>query len=243
MILADVHTLRAWLPEVDEDTWARLLIAASSNLAWAESPDSDHAAAFAREVERLGDRHQDYSEDLYQVEYVQIVKAGLGLLGGRTGAFAGIFQLLSISWDEQGPEFRARFRAYVGQIAQDPRGSLACLDQIHSVVPAVLGRLSTLLGGLDFEEYRFIGSNVFAEIAPVIERFLKATGWTDYRPSGRTCCGSASARRSRRASAPGRWPSGPNSSSPARTPWPRPSPETGPCGHVYRACENHLGRS
>jgi hypothetical protein len=180
LILADVQTLRVWLPEVDEDSWARLLLAASTNLAWAESPDSDRAATFAREVERLGDRHRDYSEDLYQVEYVQMVKAGLGLLGGRTGAFSGIFQLLSISWDERGPEFRTRLRSYSGQIAQDTRASLACFDHIHAVAPVVLARLSTLLGDLDFEEYRYIGSTLLAEVAPGIERFLSASGWTDY---------------------------------------------------------------
>jgi hypothetical protein len=180
LILADVNTLRDWLPEADEDCWARLLLAASTNLGWAVGSHSDQAAAFAREVEQLGDRHQDYSDDLYQVEYVQIVKSGLSLLGGRTGAFAGIFQLLAISWDEQGPEYRARFRSYVGQISQDPRASLACLDHIHSVAPAVLSRLSTLLGALDYEEYQYIGPKVFDEVSPVIERFLASSPWTDY---------------------------------------------------------------
>ena len=180
LILADVNTLRDWLPVADESAWARALLAASTNLAWAERPDGDHASAFAGEVERLGHRSRDYSDELHQLEYVQVVKSGLDRLGGRSGAFGGIHQLLAISWDEQGPEFRARSRSYVDQIAHDPLGSLECLDQIHAQAPAVLARLSTLLG-LDFEEYRYLGSAAYAEIAPSIDRFLDSNRWDDYQ--------------------------------------------------------------
>ena len=237
MILADVQTLRVWLPEVDESSWARLLIAAAANLAWAESPDSDHASTFTREVERLGDRHQDYSDDLYQVEYVQIVKTGLNQLGGRSGSFAGIFHLLSLSWDERGPEFRARFRSYVGQIAQDPQASLACLDHLHNVAPAVLGRLSSLLGGLDFEAYWFLGSNTDAEMAPVIERFLASIAWTDYpalRPNLLRFC-------IREAVSPGlvarTMAERPEFILTGKSPLAHAITDDWPLRHIYRACE------
>jgi hypothetical protein len=236
LILADVNTLRSWMPEVDEAAWARVLLAASSNLAWAEKPDSDHASAFAREVEGLGHRSQDHGDELYQLEYVQVVKSGLDRLGGRSGAFGGIFQLLAISWDEQGPEFRSRFRSYVDQIAQDPTASLDCLDQIHAQAPAVLGRLSTLLG-LDYEEFRFLGSGAYAEMAPSIDRFLDSNGWDDYpalRPRLLRFC-------LREAASPGLV---------ARTMAERPEfiltgkgplshaiVEDWPLRHVYRACE------
>ena len=179
LVLADVNSLRAWLPGADEAAWARALLAASANLAWAERPDSDHASAFAREVEGLGHRSRDHSDELYQLEYVQVVKSGLDRLGGHSGAFGGIYQLLAASWDEQGPEFRARFRSYVAQIARDPAASLECLDQIHAQAPAVLGRLSTLLG-LDLEGFRAPGPAAYAEIAPWLDRFLASSRWDDY---------------------------------------------------------------
>ena len=182
LILADLHGLRAWMPESDEATWARTLLAASMNLAWAEKPDSDRAVEFAMEVERLGHRSRDYSDELYQVEYAQIVKQGLDRVGGRQGAFGGIFRLLSQSWDEPGPETRARLRSYVDQVFWDPVASLNCLDQLHGSAPAVVARLSTLLGGLDYEAFFFGGSGVYDDLAPSLDRFLRSSRWTDYTP-------------------------------------------------------------
>jgi hypothetical protein len=181
LILADVQSLRGWLPEVDTETWARLLLAASTNLAWAERPDSDQAVAFCREVEHLCHRQEDYASELYQVEFIQIVKAGLDRLGGRNGGNLGLFALLSTSWDEPDPEQRRRLRSYVDQIALDPPMALEGIDRIHGVAPAVLGRLSSLLGGLDLEDSRFHSSKVHPGLAPAIERFLREHRWNDYR--------------------------------------------------------------
>jgi hypothetical protein len=185
LILADVQSLRGWLPEVDTETWARLLLAASTNLAWAERPDSDQAVAFCREVEHLGHHQQDYASELYQVEFIQIIKAGIDRLGGRNGGRnggnLGLFALLSSSWDEPDPEQRRRLRSYVDQIAHDPPMALEGIDRIHGVAPAVLGRLSSLLGGLDLEDSRFHASKVPAGLAPAIDRFLREHRWNDYR--------------------------------------------------------------
>jgi hypothetical protein len=181
LILADVQTLKAWLPEVDNETWARLLLTASMNLAWADRPDSDHAVDYCREVEKLGHRQEDYSNELYQVEFIQIIKAGLDRLGGRNGGSSGLFALLSCSWDDGGPEFRGRLRAYVEQIARDPQIGLQGVDRIHGVAPAVLGRLSNLLGGLDSLDPRFQPAKVLGGLVPTIERFLSEHRWSDYQ--------------------------------------------------------------
>ena len=237
LILADLRMLRDWVPEINEEAWARLLIAAAANLAWAGSPDGEHAVAFAREVERLGHRHHDHADDLYQIEYVQVVQSGLERLGGRSGDFSGIFKLLALSWDERGPEYRARFRAYHTQLAQDPPASLDCLDRIHSEAPAVLGRLSILLGGLEFEEYRFLGSTVYAEIAPSIERFLASNAWNDYqalRPALLEFC-------VREAVSPGlvarTMAERPEFILTGKSPLAHAIDEDWPLRHLYRACE------
>jgi hypothetical protein len=186
VILADLHSLRTWMPDVNEDAWAQLLVAAAMNLAWADGRDADQVKALARELEDLGSRRNDHSDDLYQLEYVQMVKIGLDRLGGRNGPYSGIYRLLAISWDEQAPEFRARLRAYVDQLAQGPSVALQCLDEVQATAPAVLGRLSTLLGGFEFEAFYFLGPDRLDEIAPAIGRFLDSHIWTEYpslRPS------------------------------------------------------------
>ena len=181
LILADVQSLRNWLPPIDADAWAQLLLVASANLAWAERPDSDHVLNFCREVEQLGHHQQDHAGELYQVEFIQILKSGLDRLGGRTGGTAGLFPLLSCSWDESGGELRKWLRAYVEQIARDPRIALEGIDRIHGIAPAVLGRISTLLGGLDVEDSRFHSAKLHAGLAPTIQRFLAERRWNDYR--------------------------------------------------------------
>jgi hypothetical protein len=179
LIAADVAILRWWLPGVDPDAWARVLLTASTNLVWADRPDSDHAVAYCREVEQLGSRQEDYAGELYQVEFAQILKAGLDRLGGGQGGTASLFGLLPCSWDE-GLELRTKLRSYIDQIARDPRVSLEGLDRIQSVAPAVLSRMSSLLGGLD-DDSRFHSSKVQAELAPTIERFFAEHRWYDYR--------------------------------------------------------------
>jgi hypothetical protein len=186
VIAADVDSLRAWMPLADEAAWVRLLVAAAMNLTWADGRDADRAKALAREVEGLGTRHRDHSDELYQIEYVQMVKSGLDRLGGRDGPYSHIYRLLAISWDEPGPEYRVRLRAYADQISQGPIVSLLGLDEIHTIAPTVLGRLSTLLGGFDFEPFHFLGPTVLDEVAPAIGRFLATHTWNDYptlRPS------------------------------------------------------------
>ena len=186
LIVADVESLRAWVPEVDEAAWARLLIASAMSLSWARGRYADRAKDHAREIGALGSRQQDYSDDLYQLEYVQMVKSGLDWLRSLSMDRETIVRLLPASWDDPGSEYRARLRAYIDQVAQDPAASLRWLDRFPSSAAIVLGRLSTLLGGFEFEAYQFLGPDRLDEIAPAIDRFLASHAWTEYpslRPS------------------------------------------------------------
>jgi hypothetical protein len=181
LIVADVDALRGWLPGVDSEAWAGILLAASMNLGWAGKPENDRVVGYCREVEQLGHRSQDFGEELYQVEYVQILRSGLDRLNSRMGAFSEYYPLLSCSWDERSPQFEGWLRSYIEQIARDPRTSLDRMDRIQKLAPAVLGRLSTLLGGLDFEDQSFHTSRIIAEITPALGRFLAEHHWNDYK--------------------------------------------------------------
>jgi hypothetical protein len=180
VIAVDVESLRAWLPDADENAWARLLIASAMNLAWADGRDANLANVFAREVESLGSRHRDYADELHQLEYAQRVKLGLDRLKGLPTIHVLLGRLLPGSWDEPGPAYRARLRAYVDLFDGEPLASLRCLDHIQSVAPFVLGRLSALLGGFDDEAYYLLGPARLDEVSPVIRRFLDSHAWTDY---------------------------------------------------------------
>jgi hypothetical protein len=181
LISADVQTLRNWMPENDDEAWARLLLCASMNLAWARRPESDHAVAFCREVERLAHHQQDYADELYQVEYIQILKAGLDRLESARSGPSGLAALLSSSWDEPGLVHDGRLRSYVEQVGRDPRAALEGMDRVQSLAPAVLARLSSLLGGLYHENHRYVPFLVLNELTPVISRFLSEHRWNDYR--------------------------------------------------------------
>ena len=180
-IVGDIQALRGWLPGVDSDAWASLLLAASTQLAWGDAPESDHAIAYCREVERLAHHQNDFAEELYQVEFIQILKSGLDRLGERSDNPVGLWVLLSHSWDEPGPFFARRLRSYIEQIARNPRVSLHELDRVQGLSPAVLGRISGLLGGIEYEDLPRGQSRGFAEFAPVIGQFLAEHRWNEYR--------------------------------------------------------------
>jgi hypothetical protein len=55
------------------------------------------------------------------------------------------------------------------------------MDRVQSLAPAVLARLSSLLGGLYHENHRYVPFLVLNELTPVISRFLSEHRWNDYR--------------------------------------------------------------
>lgn len=182
LITADIANLRVWVPEVDEVAWVRLLIASAANLAWAEDSAGGRFQNAVREIEQLLiHHHRGLAEELDLVEYIQAVMAGLIQLGFRSDAVSTIYPVLSIAWDDHGPEYRTRVRTYFRQIASDPKGALRMLDRVRTEAPAALGRLCELLGGFGFEQFE---SSQLAldttHIIATIKEFLMFTPWSDY---------------------------------------------------------------
>jgi hypothetical protein len=180
LILNDIASLRNWLPDVDLDSWARLLLMAAAELSWGSRLDSNEAQEFCREVEGLAHHQNDFADELYQVEFVLVLKAGFERLGGHWNDDLGLANLLANSWDEPGPSLQKRLRTYVDQLLSDPRVGLEKLDRIQALAPAVLGRLSTLLGGLDVGDHSHFHPRIYQELIPAIGRFLDEHRWNDY---------------------------------------------------------------
>jgi hypothetical protein len=181
IISTDLESLRAWVPTVDDAAWARVLIAAAGYLTWAEPDAFDPVEILCREIEDLGHHHLNLSDDLFQLEYARLVRSGLRRIVIRHAAVPGLYRLLSLSWnDDEGPEFRARLRTHLGQIARAPMESLKFLDHLLERSPAVLGRLEELGRGAEIGGLRGSETPDLAGISAEVEAFLAANPWWDY---------------------------------------------------------------
>ncbi len=179
VITSDLEALRAWVVHADNSLWTRLLISAAGNLIWAEGPE--RYTSFLGALAELKHHDQDTSFELFQVEYAEAVVSGLGKLGMQPEALSRLRRLLSLSWDDEGPEYRQCLRTHLRRLAKQPTASLEYLDEIHHRSPAVVSRMVELLGGHGEGGLHGVGSLAWAEISVAIEDFLAANAWWDYQ--------------------------------------------------------------
>ena len=174
---ADLWALRAWLPEADERAWARALATAARLLAWGDPAGLSRSVDLVRELDAFGSRHPGVGEDLDEVDYAGMVRSGLG----RLGALASwVGRWVTRQPDTSDALFRAGLGSYLAEVSRDPLGALKRLDAIHHLAPAVIGRISGLIGGVELEADGSFDGGRRDEITPTLAQFLDGHPWADY---------------------------------------------------------------
>jgi hypothetical protein len=177
VITADLQTLRSWMPEADDQTWAQLVISAATNLTWDARGKYGPLGTLDRELEAVSHLGFDLSHDLDQLEYVQSIVSGLE----RLLAWGELHRLVRLSCDPEGPELRARLRAHLARVAREPSAALQFLDQLRDHAPALLGRLGELSSAFQEDWVPEHPPPARDDVTSAAEQFLGANRWWDYK--------------------------------------------------------------
>jgi hypothetical protein len=124
VVREDLGALRTWVPDADGDFWARLLIAAASNLVWAPGTESAALAQLKDEAQACAHRGLDLDGDLTLIEYAERAARGLLALWPQYAYTSRLHDLLRLTWNQPWPAARAHLRTHLADVAADPHGWL-----------------------------------------------------------------------------------------------------------------------
>jgi hypothetical protein len=143
----DIRALRAWLPQANQELWARLLLIAAGNLVWAPDRNRDTADVLRHEAETCADQYAfDIADELTELEYAELISSGLQRVIRSGSGEHELYELLAISWDEPGPIDQRRLLSFLRDLVRDPQAGLKRLDLLMIHAPASLGLLKELSG-------------------------------------------------------------------------------------------------
>jgi hypothetical protein len=149
-IAADLGSLRSHILHDDEETWARLLMAAVEQLI--AIPD-DSAERLARqcweEVGQLNHLQRTLADGLDRLELLLDVAKGWRLLRGDPHVPQALVQLIPLSWTRPFVEVRPDLLAYLADVVRQPREALIAFEHIMCKAPAVLPQFGHLLALLE----------------------------------------------------------------------------------------------
>jgi len=155
-IAADVERLRGKFEAGDDSLWARLLLSAVDELAWADESDRAAMDSFDRYcegLERLTHVHDEFSEGLDRLDLLRGVADGWRRLKLSVGVPQSWVELVPLWWTRDWTALRPRLLGWLSDVARQPLAALATLDQMVSVSPYAASQIGDMLASLRYSVF------------------------------------------------------------------------------------------
>jgi len=182
IITEDLERLRSRVVRDDEETWARLLLAAVEQLTAMQDPD--RAALAIRkaldEVKQFEHLQNRLAGTLDRHEFLLEVSRGLRVLRRETGIPPAFLELVSLSWTRPFAEIRPALLRLLGDWLRQPWTMLRLFDRIQAQSAAVLGQFGNLLSMLQGSVPDSADERTASDLADAIRQFLTSKDWGAY---------------------------------------------------------------
>lgn len=183
VIAADLQALRARGYPAREAAWAQFLLAAATQLAWADDTLRADTRRLAGEIESLHLLDSACAENLARLDFQLELAAGLRALTQmrETGISSILAELIPLSWNAELSTYRSLLIALNVEVAHDPRRALGEFDRIRAKAPAILGHLADLLRSLEAEAGSAPDHRTPVELVRTATLLLKDSKWWRYK--------------------------------------------------------------
>jgi hypothetical protein len=151
VVPADLEAVRPrFTADLQDETWARLLLAALDQLAWPSALEAEKATRDGcAELERLTHLHARL--DLHRLDVLLDLSRAWKQLRAEGGVPSALLDLVPRSWTEPAFDLRLPLQAALKGLMRDPERALALFDKVLSRAPVVLAQLVNLIDGVAYE--------------------------------------------------------------------------------------------
>lgn len=180
VIWDDLVLVREHCVRTDDESWARMLLAALDLLLWSRGKTCVQLIGECqRGLNQLAHLHERLAWELDRRDLLLEVSAAYHV---RNVAPPQFLTLASLSWRRPFVEYRAALLAWIGRLIAEPVAGLAVLDHVNKYGSALLAQFKQMLDQLDAQPHApedELGAP-HAEIANRFERLVTGQRWLGY---------------------------------------------------------------